>query len=372
MIRSRNRNSKSRKKVMMSQRGRRRQTLGRTMVITLIVAFVGIGSYFLYAVKTYANKPAKTWSDTTAENSVLVNLPADDAPHQNFSEWWYYNGHLQTKNKNRFAFHYVVFLIQNVTSYTVTHASFIDEATGRHYTHQQRTGGNPSDGTVNKFHFLIGDSLMSGSDGVDKLTVSTPDFSFDLDLQSSVPTVFQGGTGLLDFKHAGESFYYTRPRMNIMGTAGPKGKEQPVSGIAWFDHQWGDFYTTDMRYNWFSLQLDDGADIMIFEISSNGAPILFGGTYTKAGKTSVFSRDQFNTQATEQWTSKKSGVTYPMGWRVNLPGQNINLTLTPVIETSEFDGIRTILSRYWEGPVNISGSQTGRGFVEMHGYDHDS
>jgi len=213
---------------------------------------------------------------------------------------------------------------------------------------------------------------MSGSDGKDKLTVATKEFAFNLDLQSSVPTVFQGGTGLLDFKHAGESFYYTRPRMKITGIAGLTGKEQPVSGIAWFDHQWGDFYTTDMRYNWFSLQLDNGADIMIFEISSKGKPILFGGTYTKDGSTSVFNSDQFNTQATNHWTSKKSGIRYPMGWRVNLPSQNIKLNLTPVIQSSEFDGIRTILSRYWEGPVNISGSQTGRGFVEMHGYDHDS
>ena len=371
---SRKRHSRSRRKVevVMSDRARRRQTIRRTVLLTVTTALVGIGIYLWDAGVIFADKPPEVWYDVKLENSVLVNLPADDAPHQTASEWWYYNGHLQTESGKHYAFHYVVFLTQRLKNHTIAHVSFTNKATGKYFAHQKRTAGNPSHGTVDLFYYTLGDWLMSGGDGKDKLRVNTPEFSFDLHLRSSVPTVFQGGTGLLDFKQAGESYYYTRPRMKITGIAGPMGKEERVSGIAWFDHQWGDFYTTDMRYNWFALQLDDGADIMIFEITSQGKPILFEGTYTKAGKTSVINNDQFNTQATSHWTSKKSGVRYPMGWKVNIPDRDVALTLVPIIQTSEFDGISTMLSRYWEGAVKISGTQTGQGFVEMHGYDRDT
>ncbi len=226
----------------------------------------------------FTNQPAEVWYDVKFENPVLVRLPADDAPHQTATEWWYYNGHLQTQSGKNYTFHYVVFLIQRLKNHIIAHVSFTDQQTGEHYTDQKRTAGNPSHGTVDLFHYNLGDWLMSGSDGKDKLRVNTPEFSFDLNLRSSVPTVFQGGTGLLDFKQAGESYYYTRPRMKITGTAGPAGQEKPVNGVAWFDHQWGDFYSTGMRYNWFALQLDDGADIMLFEIALDGKSVLFEGT----------------------------------------------------------------------------------------------
>lgn len=49
------------------------------------------------------------------------------------------------------------------------------------------------------------------------------------------------------------------PRMAAEGTLTIDGKAVPVTGDVWFDHQWGDFEAAQLRWNWFALQLTDGA-----------------------------------------------------------------------------------------------------------------
>ena len=68
------------------------------------------------------------------------------------------------------------------------------------------------------------------------------------------------------------------------------------------------------------------------------------------------------------WTSPASSATYPMGWRVRIPGQDLDVILSPVLEESEFDARGTTLNSYWEGEVTVSGSHSGSGFVELVGY----
>ena len=36
-----------------------------------------------------------------------------------------------------------------------------------------------------------------------------------------------------------------------------------MTGVSWFDHQWGDFSTAQIGWDWLSLNLDDGSDIMV-------------------------------------------------------------------------------------------------------------
>ena len=37
------------------------------------------------------------------------SLPADDAPHDRLTEWWYYTGHLRDARGGRYGFEFVVF-----------------------------------------------------------------------------------------------------------------------------------------------------------------------------------------------------------------------------------------------------------------------
>lgn len=68
------------------------------------------------------------------------------------------------------------------------------------------------------------------------------------------------------------------------------------------------------------------------------------------------------------WKSP-SGAVYPGRWRLQLPGEALDLELTPRVAAQEL----AATVRYWEGAVKVAGSSHGRpvgghGFVEMTGY----
>ena len=356
------------------KRVRNKRPLKRRRNILLVVILLSVVSgtgFFLYKAGLLpANETAVEWYDTSKEDVVLVQLPADDAPHQNYTEWWYYNGKLKGPDGHRYSFHYTLFVINALTVHTVIHASFVDHETGERFTHQSRMGGNASLDTKDHFDFSVGDWVMRGRDGKDRIEGRADKFSFHLDLQSTQPPVFQGGTGLLDFQEAGKSFYYSRSRMDIEGYAGPTGKEQPVTGVAWFDHQWGDFRTTVFGWEWFALQLDDGADVMIYQLySGDQQPLLVSGTYTKNGATSVLTHDDISSKSVKLWKSPLSGISYPLEWIIEIPKENIKVAVKALHQDSEFDGRKTTYNLYWEGAVRISGSHSGSGFLEVNTAD---
>jgi len=67
------------------------------------------------------------------------------------------------------------------------------------------------------------------------------------------------------------------------------------------------------------------------------------------------------------WTSPKTGVEYVVEWTLRLPSGV--LQVTPFFPDAEFDSSQTSANIYWEGPVRVSGSSTGEGFLELSGYD---
>jgi predicted secreted hydrolase len=64
------------------------------------------------------------------------------------------------------------------------------------------------------------------------------------------------------------------------------------------------------------------------------------------------------------WTSPNSGAVYPAGWNFAIPGEGIDLHITPLINDQEL----RVSFTYWEGAVRIEGTQTGYGYVELTGY----
>ena len=67
--------------------------------------------------------------------------------------------------------------------------------------------------------------------------------------------------------------------------------------------------------------------------------------------------------------SPRSGGRYPSGWRLRIPSQALDLTLTPYLADQELP----LTTVYWEGAVKIEGSAAGtpiggNGYVELTGY----
>ena len=167
------------------------------------------------------------------------------------------------------------------------------------------------------------------------------------------------------------SRYYSYTRLAADGELRFGDQTPAVTGSAWLDREWSTsaLDADQAGWDWFALQLDDGTDIMLYQLfDSDGLPVLMSGTAAQDGHTTVLTETDFEVTVTGRWTSPKTGIEYPMGWTVAVPSKSLQVSVSPLVRNSEFDGRTTSYKVYWEGPVEISGSHSGIGFVEMSGY----
>ena len=54
-------------------------------------------------------------------------------------------------------------------------------------------------------------------------------------------------------RFAGDSHYYTYPRLQVTGTFTDGAEVKAVSGDAWMDHQWSDIQMSHVGWDWFSM-----------------------------------------------------------------------------------------------------------------------
>ena len=304
-----------------------------------------------------------------------VTFPKDEAPHADLTEWWYYTGHLQAADGRRWGFEQVVFQIlrASLPPYYLSHFAVTDETRKQfRYGEQMSVGAQtqPAQG----FAFDVGGWRMGGLLGADQLAAAVDQYAIDLRLTANRPPVLHDG-GLVTFGPAGDSYYYSRTRMEITGTILDHGEQIPVTGLAWFDKQWGNFLVMGGGWDWFSLQLDDGSDLMLNLIKDgSGTTQIAYGTYVAPdGTFTHLDGKQFEVSVLRQWTSPHTNITYPSGWRATVPGQALDLTVTPVIPDQELDTRRMTSMIYWEGAQTITGTRAGKplggqGYVELVGY----
>jgi putative drug exporter of the RND superfamily len=321
--------------------------------------------------------PAPT--PTQAADPVAISLPADEAPHDRLTEWWYYTGHLATAEGRHFGFEFVIFRAER-GDFPVSWASHValTDDSGQRFLYGQRTaiGGHVSKSATG-FDLALSGWAMKGANGHDELHADANDFSIDLDLQDTRPApVLHMGNGWVSFGPAGGSYYYSRPRMAATGTLDYGSDHLQVTGTAWFDHQWGDFIAVGGGgWDWFALNLDDGTDLTISKVrDASGSYSLVYGTLARGdGSVTNLTADQFAVTPTGNWTSPTTGAMYPAGWHVSVPGDQLEVDLAPTVAGQELDTRPTTGVVYWEGSQVVSATRAGtpiggQAYVELTGY----
>ena len=191
------------------------------------------------------------------------------------------------------------------------------------------------------------------------------------------PPVLHQGIGLVNLGPAGDTFYYSRTRLELTGSITVDGEQRPITGLTWMDHQWGDEISLRVGWDWASVQLDDGSDLMAVMVwdPSDRTPFSGYGTLVSPdGSALTLEQDDVSITSSEIWTSPVTGIEYPIGWTLSIPSLDLSLALEPALVDSEFAGSRYTPAAYWEGEVKVSGTRNGqavggRGFVELVGYD---
>ena len=301
---------------------------------------------------------------TTA--SPTVRLPLDASPHcYGGVEWWYYSGLLTTDAGREFGVETVVFHVPQFplglpTAYWFAHYAVIDVQAGQfRYGQSMTTGPSPSAGTPGTgFDLSTALIQMRGGDGEDVVSAafSDGDYALNLVLHDTYGPVLHGGDGYVPYGADGRSFYYSRPRMDVQGVLRVGELTMNVSGQLWFDRQWGlDLTNPGQRWNWFSIRMDDGTDIMLMDFPGHDGLVAFGTVVPPSGPAYSLAADEFRVTPLTRWISSITGVEYGVGWDVALPRQRMVLNLTAVLSDTEFDARATTQNVYWEGLCAVAG-----------------
>jgi predicted secreted hydrolase len=318
-------------------------------------------------------------------------FPADQGPHPQYrTEWWYWTGNLETAEHRRFGYQYTLFRValapvapsgsERTSAWAsdqvyFAHLALSDPMRGTFHAvaDQVRGAVGLAGAQADPFRVWIGGWEVSGWDPAHLRAASHEGqgFGIDLLLTPGKPVVLEGDHGLSEKGGGGASYYYSCTRMPTRGEIEVAGSRSAVHGESWMDREWSTtaLSAAQSGWDWFSLQLADGRDLMLYRmrLRAGGIDPASSGTLVAAdGSASHLSSTQFSIAATATWVSPLHDA-YPSCWRVRVPGAGIDCEVTPIMPNQELDvGIR-----YWEGAVDVAGGSGGRGYVELTGYDQD-
>jgi predicted secreted hydrolase len=291
------------------------------------------------------------------------------------TEWWYYTGHLQATTAERFGFEFVVFQVQRF-GYPVVYAAHaavtVVEEQAFHW--DERLVSVPQRQANWPLQLRVGDWALTSDGQSDRITAHSSSFAFTLDLRSTRPPVLHHG-GYFEWAPDTGSYYYSRTRLTVAGRLEVDSRSLAVTGLAWNDHQWGNFLLGSGGWDWFALQLDDGTDIMLWQSRDRAQRVIErrGTVVFPDGTAHPLEAADIQIRVTGTWTSPHSGTTYPSGWEIALPPLDLTATVTPLVRDQELQALRSTGVVYWEGAVAIQAQRAGtriggQGYVELTGY----
>jgi predicted secreted hydrolase len=323
-------------------------------------------------------------------------FPVDHYSHPEFkTEWWYYTGHLESESGKRYGYQVTFFRfglrdrqgeVKNkpplFTELYMAHFA-ISDIDRKKFLFRERInrGYQGKAGAATDRYLVWNEDWKVEGDGKDHL-IQVNDRGTRLNLRLTLlrPPVLHGQNGLSQ-KGEGEgraSYYYSLTRMKTEGELTIDGKREKVRGLTWMDHEFGSNQLREdqVGWDWFSLQLDDQTEIMLYLIRrKDGSPDPYSsGTLVKAdGTTKQLKLEDFQIDILARWKSAKSGGNYPMKWKVTIPGEGLELEIVPEFTDQELITNRSTRVTYWEGAVQVRGKVqrkpvTGVGYVEMTGY----
>ncbi len=361
---------------------------------------IGLWLFFIVA----APGPAANADDTgykRVTGPCRFEFPRDHGAHPGFrTEWWYYTGNLEAPDGARFGFQLTFFRRQlrpssershwpprpsawRTNQLFLAHAALTDIGGGKHYSAEDMSrgalglaGAERQGDTVRVF---LGAWETVIGPQVHRLAMQGEDFGFDLLLEPGRPPVAHGDDGYsrkgTDPERA--SCYYSFTRLKTSGTVRLQGRRLAVTGASWMDHEYS---TAPLEpgirgWSWFSVQLDNGADLMLFllNLEAGGYHPASSGTLVAAdGTATAVSFDNIHAEVLRHWTSPSTGAEYPLGWRLQLKGIDMDLTIRTPVDDQEMQTGQTTGVTYWEGSIAVEGLDgdkpvKGRGYMELTG-----
>ena len=335
----------------------------------LLILSVLVGAYFI------KRKPRKLIG--------AVEVPAHDAylPGQEV-QWWYWTGHLFTKEGRRFGFEVVFFNFDNFFKNQLMQAAVTDVENQR-FSYGGKLRFVPPKLIKDSFDLTSGKGgkiTAVGGDGKDKLHAEVAGkkegeekdtrYILDIDLESTKPVTMRYGENAHPYCFGGFTYYYSRTHMETKGTLTIDGEKHEVNGVTWFDRQYGELQKANFRgWQWFAIELEDNRQYMIFDFLGKDAEIEKAGGITYAdGTTRDLYGNDFNVTRLAEWVSPHTETKYPSKWEVEVDG--MTLIVEPFVPDQELSGgnSEVWVGVYWEGACSVTGDVKGQAYVELNGF----
>jgi predicted secreted hydrolase len=293
--------------------------------------------------------------------SPSIHIPQDEAPHHDATEWWYFSGHLQGFDlfgkPHSYGYELVFFQFNfpNQAQPVYQGNLAITDLTAGSFHYEQKIIAQAIPDERSGFSLKISDWNMEGSSGTNSLTAQFADGSYGIWLsQTSLePVVLHGDNGLIPYGPFGTSFYYSWTNLWTFGTVVDHGVPVAVIGDSWMDHQWYNPLGLG-GWTWFSVQLSNNTQYMLYFIRDGQNELAqVVATEVKDGRTIHLSPSAVSETPIGSWTSPVTGITYPSGWKITVPGGFLNIT--PLQQDQELVVAATLAGAYWEGDSTASG-----------------
>lgn len=329
----------------------------------------------------------------SVDPAAQLHFPEDHAAHPEYRiEWWYVTANLTTESGQSVGVQWTLFR-QALTpepgpndwldgQLWMAHVGLTHAQGHWHDERFGRSGGGQAGVLLEPYYRVWLDdwelrSRQPSAELIDKqqdllsdliLTASTPDFAYELSLSTDLPLVQQGDQGFSVKSEQGQaSWYFSQPFFEVSGRLTLPGEsEQQVTGSAWLDREWSSqpLAADQLGWDWFSMQFEDGYRLMAFRLreADREDGFLAGTWISPEGEAQPLLRGEIQ-MTPLQWAA--AGPTeVPVRWQINVPSFGVDV-ITEALNPSAW--MPTTIP-YWEGPIRISGSHTGVGYLEMTGY----
>lgn len=333
-----------------------------------------------------------------ADGSRPLTFPRDFGEHPDFqTEWWYYTGNLKDEEGNRYGYQLTFFRRalappvepgKRLTNWATDQAYLahfaVTDARKKEHTAFERlsrgaaglAGAKDTPFKVWLEDWQVEEIAQATYRLFARADIDGKPLILELELQDVKGPVLHGNMG---YSQKGPdpgnaSYYFSQTRLVSQGRLQMGGKNYSVQGTSWMDHEFSTSALSEgqVGWDWFSIQLNNGSELMVFQIRrSDGSidPFSSGTWIAPDGVVKVLSKDDFEIIATDTWRSPHTGGVYPHGWTVLVEELGLKMNIQPVVADQEVN----LSYQYWEGAVDVEGMFAGNpvagaGYIELTGY----
>jgi len=322
------------------------------------------------------------------EDSRVV-LPMDLFLKENFiSQWWYITGHLETEKKEKFGYELTFFAVNvnkhhfkssfGLNRFYISHFAITDIDNNKYYFFEDISRGayGEAGALTAMLNVFVFDDVLTGDMNRLYLKAEDIDVEMELFLTLTKPPVLHGAEGYSNKVYGCSecaSLYFSFTNLATEGVIKIGNKKYKVTGKSWFDREINSDYDASVvkGWDWFAIMFDDNTEVMIYRIRDKDGKIdksSYAVFIDENGEKEALNFDEISFQILDYYVSKKSNAKYPVSFRIKIPAKGVDIVISPYVRDQEFVGKSTTLNSYWEGACKVSGTHSGKAYMELTGY----